>query len=103
MDVCTANLIRVQTSSVHGVIESLITRGGVPLFVEQAAGAAEAGGHGDNEDGRGGAHQDPNQHGQAKEKRKILMIEENCCLSSTARDEQKSTDILEISYNKKNP
>ena len=42
-----------------------LTGGGISLLVKETTGAAEAGDHGDDEDGRGGAHQDPDQHRQA--------------------------------------
>ena len=48
------------------VIYSILTGGGVPLLVERAAGAAEAGDHGEDEDGAGGAHDDPDPHRQTE-------------------------------------
>ena len=55
--------VRLQASI---IIYSILTGGGVPLLVERAAGAAEAGDHGEDEDGAGGAHDDPDPHRQTE-------------------------------------
>ena len=47
-------------------LNSILTGGGVPLLVERAAGAAEAGDHGEDEDGAGGADDHADPHGQTE-------------------------------------
>ena len=62
-DFITSRWVRLQASI---IIDSILTGGGVSLLVERAAGAAEAGDHGEDEDGAGGAHDDPDPHRQTE-------------------------------------
>ena len=70
--------VRLQASI---IIYSILTGGGVPLLVERAAGAAEAGDHGEDEDGAGGAHDDPDPHRQTE----TWMVLIKCCNRSIHR------------------
>ena len=80
--------VRLQASI---IIYSILTGGGVPLLVERAAGAAEAGDHGEDEDGAGGAHDDPDPHRQTE----MWMVLIKCCNRSVhkPRMQGKNTHI----------